>query len=179
MDVEGDRCNPSGKTSTLVQQVKQLTIKPQEGTQCCSFCVTEDGGRIGRHSSNNLLVVEESVSRYHAEITYDRKRELFKLSDLNSSTGTYIKITGKMQIRVGLMLELGSYQFVVTSCTADGDQGELLLTIIDGPASDKQRKLIAKPSQPNIFNIGRKETNELYFEDTHMSSLHAKFIYYG
>ena len=123
MDVEGDRCNPSGKTSTLVQQVKQLTIKPQEGTQCCSFCVTEDGGRIGRHSSNNLLVVEESVSRYHAEITYDRKRELFKLSDLNSSTGTYIKITGKMQIRVGIMLELGSYQFVVTSCTADGDQG--------------------------------------------------------
>ena len=59
--------------------------------------MNEEGGKIGRHSSNKIIVVEESISRYHAEIIY--KDNLFYLRDIGSSTGTYLKIVDKLTLK--------------------------------------------------------------------------------
>ena len=47
-----------------------LIIEPVEGIQTNFFCVKEAGGKIGRHSANQILILEESISRYHAEIIF-------------------------------------------------------------------------------------------------------------
>ncbi len=52
--------------------------------------MNESGGKIGRHSLNQIMIMEESVSRLHAEIIFKQKN--FYLIDCKSSTGTYIKI---------------------------------------------------------------------------------------
>lgn len=62
------------------------------------------------------------MSRYHAEITYDKKTEMFKIRDLKSSTGTYLKIDGKMAMRKGIVVELGSYQFLVEEIRNSGEE---------------------------------------------------------
>jgi pSer/pThr/pTyr-binding forkhead associated (FHA) protein len=157
--------------------VKQLIIIPEEGTHSSKFCVSEEGGRIGRHSTNNILVIEESVSRFHASIVYDKKKELFKLMDLKSSTGTYIKIDAQLVLTKDMIIELGSYHFQVTSIRSDQDIAELILLIVEGNPLNKDIRLSCKTSQPTSFKIGRKETNEVFFEDTHMSNVHANISY--
>ena len=41
-----------------------------EGQQNNFYCVKECGAKIGRHSSNSILILEENISRYHAEVTF-------------------------------------------------------------------------------------------------------------
>ena len=48
----------------------ELIIKPTEGVQTTFYSIKEGGGKIGRHSSNQMVILEESVSRFHAEIIF-------------------------------------------------------------------------------------------------------------
>ena len=84
-----------------------LIIEPVEGVQTSFFCVKEEGGKIGRHSSNQILILEESISRYHAEILFHDKK--FFLKDIGSSTGTFIKVKDRIELTLGMVLEMGSY----------------------------------------------------------------------
>src|ERR1700735_5106720 len=80
-------------SSSSIDRKRQLIISPEEDTpQNSAFCINENGGKIGRHFSNSILMLEKSVSRHHAEIKYDKNSETFTLNDMKSSTGTYIKI---------------------------------------------------------------------------------------
>ena len=56
-----------------------------------NFTISEQGMQIGRHSTNQIVIFDESVSRYHADIFF--KNEKFYLRDIGSTTGTFIKIT--------------------------------------------------------------------------------------
>ena len=64
------------------------------------FILKEQGGKIGRHSSNNILILEESVSRFHAEIEYEPADGDFYLKDIGSTTGTFIKISSRVELEV-------------------------------------------------------------------------------
>jgi pSer/pThr/pTyr-binding forkhead associated (FHA) protein len=35
-----------------------------------NFVLKEKGGMIGRHAQNEIVILDEFVSRYHAEIIY-------------------------------------------------------------------------------------------------------------
>ena len=74
----------------FTKQVNELIIQPSEGPQTSFYCIKESGGKIGRHSSNQILILEESISRYHAEIQF--KNGEFYLQDIGSTTGTFIKV---------------------------------------------------------------------------------------
>jgi pSer/pThr/pTyr-binding forkhead associated (FHA) protein len=65
-------------------------VQPTEYINSSLYCIGEQGGKIGRHSCNQMVVLEESVSRYHAEIVFDEGK--FKIADIGSTTGTFIKI---------------------------------------------------------------------------------------
>ena len=56
----------------------------------------EQGAKIGRHSSNQILILDESISRFHAEIKF--KDDTFFIKDTGSTTGTFIKINEKYEI---------------------------------------------------------------------------------
>ena len=45
---------------------------------------------LGRMVDNNILLPEESASRYHAEIIFDQDDSSIKIRDLDSKNGTYI-----------------------------------------------------------------------------------------
>src|SRR4051812_23450412 len=44
--------------------------------------------RLGRHLDNNIVLHEESVSRFHAEIHYENAR--YTLYDQESKSGTFV-----------------------------------------------------------------------------------------
>ena len=94
-------------------QSNELIIRPIEGRQTNFYYIKESGGKIGRHSVNEVVIYDESVSRHHAEITFIEGE--FYLQDIGSTTGTYIKIEERLPLEPDMILEIGSYQFRVKS----------------------------------------------------------------
>lgn len=70
--------------------------------QAPCFYFNKKGGNIGRHSNNEVQVVDECVSRFHAEILFENDE--YFLVDCGSSSGTFIKIDEKMQIFEGMIV---------------------------------------------------------------------------
>jgi pSer/pThr/pTyr-binding forkhead associated (FHA) protein len=65
-----------------VTKQQELIIQPTDGPQSNYYSIKEDGGKIGRHSSNQILILEESISRYHAEIIF--KDNQFFIKDIGN-----------------------------------------------------------------------------------------------
>lgn len=130
---------------------------------------------------NEVVIYDESVSRHHAEITYIEGE--FYLKDIGSTTGTYIKITQKIELEEDMIIEIGSYQFLVTEIfinlneyaldeeDENWQKSYIVLEIYDGPEEFQKMKHILEEGG----NIGRKANNKIHFtEDLHMSNLHCK-----
>merc|ERR1712014_235013 len=81
--------------------------------------VGEEGARVGRHTSNALVIPEAGISRYHCEICYLDGE--FCVRDLGSTTGTYFYLRphGRLQMFSGLMVKLGETEFQVLSQAAE------------------------------------------------------------
>ncbi len=175
--LEEINCEPIGKSKLVSQksscQESELIIQPTEGTQTTFYCIKESGGKIGRHSSNQMVILEESVSRFHAEILFKIKE--FYLRDIGSTTGTFIKIPNNIKLEVGMIIEMGSNQFFVEKANCINNSGELILLVLEGP--DQGQKLIVNLKDQLGWNsIGRKATNTFPFDDQHLSNMHAKFF---
>jgi hypothetical protein len=67
---------------------------------------------IGRHRSNDIVIKEERVSRYHAEIRFERGQ--FVLYDLGSLNGVVVNgtLVRHAILRPGDIVGIGSYSFV-------------------------------------------------------------------
>ena len=152
----------------------ELIIQPADGVQTNNFyCLNEAGGRIGRHSNNEIVILEESVSRHHSEIEF--KEGNFYLIDIGSTTGTFIKIQTSLELQEGLILELGSNQFYIEeiNCISE-EEGEIKLKIIEGMYLNKEICV------NNFTTIGRKcsSLSSIAFgDDPHLSNNHAKIEY--
>lgn len=88
MKTRNDAMLPNGQGSEF-----ELILQPLDGSQNNFYCVTNKGARLGRHSSNEIVVLEESVSRYHAQISWEPVQCRYLLKDLGSTTGTFIKVS--------------------------------------------------------------------------------------
>jgi pSer/pThr/pTyr-binding forkhead associated (FHA) protein len=63
-----EKAAPSSPTANQpARPINELLIQQSDGVSSF-YCLKEEGAKIGRHSSNKILILEESVSRYHAEI---------------------------------------------------------------------------------------------------------------
>lgn len=91
-----DREKPVAQPAGPGRQVNELLIQQSDGVSSF-YCLKEEGAKIGRHSSNKILILEESVSRYHAEIEYEEGQ--FYIRDIGSTTGTFIKIIDKIELQ--------------------------------------------------------------------------------
>lgn len=54
------------------------------------YSLKEQGGMIGRNSKNEIHIVDENVSRFHAQIEYEAAK--YYIRDYGSSSGTFIRI---------------------------------------------------------------------------------------
>ena len=151
-----------------------MIIQPTEGAQTTFYCIKDTGGKIGRHSSNQMVILEESVSRYHAEIIFKNKD--FYIRDNGSTTGTFLKITANIFLEVGMIVEMGSNQFIIEKMVCSSNAGELHMTICEGP-NVGQRLVVSLKDQLTSNSIGRKNSNTFPFpDDQHLSNIHAKFF---
>ncbi len=152
----------------------ELIIQPTEGAQTTFYCIKDSGGKIGRHSSNQMVILEERVSRYHAEILFKNKD--FYIRDIGSTTGTFLKITANIYLEIGMIIEMGSNQFIIEKMTSANNAGDLCMVICEGP-NVGQRLVVSLKDQLTHNSVGRKNTNTFPFpDDQHLSNIHAKFF---
>lgn len=165
---------PGGASLPSLPAENELIIQPTEGAQTTFYCIKDSGGKIGRHSSNQMVILEESVSRYHAEILFKNKD--FFIRDIGSTTGTFLKITANIFLEAGMIMEMGSNQFIIEKVMVANNAGELYMAICEGP-NVGQRLIVSLKDQLTSNSIGRKNSNTFPFpDDQHLSNMHAKFF---
>lgn len=152
-----------------------INIISLEGPTDVNYRVSTDPVSIGRHSTNQISIIDESVSRHHARIDCDGAA--FHLQDVGSTTGTFIKIQEPLQLKEDMIIEIGSYQFQVSFIhIARGseyaeEESHVELTVYESPDEINDKYLVYSDS-----SIGRKSSCTLSFpDDLHMSNLHCKF----
>ncbi|CAD8120565.1 unnamed protein product [Paramecium sonneborni] len=152
----------------------QLILQPIEGQQSNFYCVRETGAKIGRHSSNQILILDENISRFHAEIIF--QDQIFALKDVGSTTGTFIKIIKSLNLKSDMLIELGSNQFQVLRIDQVDNEGlEITLQVIEGPNLEDTIVFQLNKDKSSV-TFGRKSTVDISFpEDHHLSNQHAKF----
>lgn len=145
----------------------QITDGPLEGT---TVTVGEEGARIGRHTSNTLVIPEAGISRYHCEICFIDGD--FCVRDLGSTTGTYFYLRphGHFQMFTGLMVKLGETEFQVLSQSPIGTENtEQVLLFYEGPLQGHKVHIPASG-----ITIGRRHSNNLVLvQDGTVSAHHA------
>lgn len=145
----------------------QITDGPLEGTM---VTVGEEGARIGRHTSNALVIPEAGISRYHCEICYIEGE--FCVRDLGSTTGTffYLRSHGRFLMFPGLMVKLGETELQVLSQTpVETDQPEQVVLFYEGPLAGHKVHVPASG-----ISIGRRHNNNLVLvQDGTVSAHHA------
>ena len=159
-----------------------MIIRSIEGPHDLSHVINSNGSKIGRHSSNEIVIFDESVSRYHAQINYES--QTFFLKDIGSTTGTFIKIDEPIKLKKDMIIEIGSFQLLVkeinlifnSDATVDENESRIELEIYESP----EESTVKTFTLFNESSIGRKNNNSLCFsEDLHMSNLHCKINLIG
>lgn len=145
----------------------QITDGPLEGT---TVTFGEEGARIGRHTSNTLVIPEAGISRYHCEICYLNSE--FCVRDLGSTTGTffYLRPHGHFQMFTGLMVKLGETEFQVLSQDLQGGiEPDQVVLFYEGPLAGHKVHIPASG-----ITIGRRHNNNLVLvQDGTVSAHHA------
>lgn len=156
-----------------------VVITSIEGPSDTTYKVTEAGSKIGRHSTNQIIIFDESVSRHHAQIFFSPSGRCFYLKDIGSTTGTFIKITEPLELQLDMIIEIGSYQLIVSGMyihqSVNNDEAlsnsYVEFMIYESPEEIPNKTYTITSGQ----SIGRKQTNAIsYTEDLHMSNLHCK-----
>lgn len=162
---------PASEFGPLTGNMLELHITdgPLEGT---TVTVGQDGARVGRHTSNTVVIPEAGISRLHCEICHIGGE--FCVRDLGSTTGTffYLKPHGRFQMFIGLMVKLGETEFVVVSQTGDSLASELVVLFCEGPLMGHKARIPASG-----ITIGRRHDNNLVLvQDGTVSAHHAMII---
>jgi two-component system cell cycle response regulator len=119
METTNTRVTPSPIAVPEAQRVYLMTIG---GAQIGALHrVREARTVIGRAESAQIRVVDEGISREHAELVIDGERVLVR--DLSSRNGTFVNgaRTTSSEVRVGDKLSLGGATFVVFKHTEELD----------------------------------------------------------
>lgn len=152
-----------------------------EGPNISDFRVGPAGVKIGRHSTNQIAIYDESVSRYHSAILYEN--HVFYLKDIGSTTGTFIKVVDPLPLKLNMIIEIGSYQFLVQNIYIDTgsskpeeSQSHVKLIMYESPEEVYENTFVLTHGS----SIGRKSSTTYSFEaDLHMSNLHCKINLIG
>jgi pSer/pThr/pTyr-binding forkhead associated (FHA) protein len=172
------------ETNQISQEEAYIVILSIEGPSDLNHTITEQGSRIGRHSSNQIVIYDESISRHHAEIFYNEEEKKFYLRDVGSTTGTFLKIADPIEMQLDMIIEIGSYQLMVSNIfihkSANFEENTINsfveLTVYESPDEVHERVFALTSGS----SVGRKENNALSFsEDLHMSNLHCKINLIG
>ena len=74
--------------------------------------VTVGKTTVGRKSDNDIVIADESASRWHAELSYDPNQDTVVLRDLGSKNGTFVnheRLTQPHTVRPGDQIRIGQH----------------------------------------------------------------------
>jgi len=154
-------------TSTLELQI---TDGPLEGL---TVTVGEEGARLGRHTSNTLVIPEAGISRFHCEVQFLDGE--FCIKDLGSTTGTFFYLRPQCQFQIfpGLMIKLGETEMQVLSQNPSPRGMELSVMFYEGPFAGHK---VTVPAAG--ITIGRVSDNTLVLlQDGTVSAHHAMLFH--
>jgi len=149
----------------------QITDGPLEGT---TVTVGEEGARIGRHTSNALVIPEAGISRYHCEICFIDGN--FCIRDLGSTTGTffYLRPHSSFQMFVGLMVKLGETEMQVLCQEPNSNEGpKQVVLFYEGPLAGRKLHV---PSTG--ISIGRRHNNHVVLVQDGTVSAHHAMVFF-
>jgi two-component system NtrC family sensor kinase len=113
--------------------------------------------RVGRDASNNFQLHDTEVSRHHAEIR--RLDNVFTISDLNSSNGTYVNGQRIKQYRLnsGDQLQMGSTLMLFTVPSEETEE-DLAKAVDIGPPKDQDEgsrivRAVSQEEGSRIFDV--------------------------
>ncbi len=163
---------------------------PQRGQ---SFKLEAGSQTLGRVAGNQIVLVDEAISKQHAKITV-RPDHSLTLEDLGSSNGTFVngqRIHAPTLLQPGDMIQFGlAVQARVDPPTAAGSVDDLAPTRLEpSPPAPKAggspyRLVLRQGPQPGqtfvltegVQTIGRAPDNQLHLSDPTLSKQHARLI---
>lgn len=80
--------------------------KPKE------FMIVKPRTTIGRRADNDIVIVDISASRLHAEIEYQSERDILTIRDLGSMNGTFVnreRLEGSLSLNPKNVIRIGEY----------------------------------------------------------------------
>ncbi|EGR29471.1 hypothetical protein IMG5_155130 [Ichthyophthirius multifiliis] len=150
----------------------ELILKPIDSVQVSFYSIKEEGAKIGRNNANGIVILNETVSRFHAQISFISIN--FYIKDLGSITGTFTRIKDRIVLEQGNIIEMGSFQYYIQSI----QENILQISILEKPGNLYNLQFCYEMiEQGQYFSIGRKISNKICFEeDSHLSNVHAKIF---
>ena len=118
------------------------------------------------------MISESFVSRKHCEIRFKSETNQFVLTDLGSTTGTFIMARTALELNLDSLIQMGLSEFKVGSIRFNpfGVAFSMELIIYEGPAKGKEIKISEQGA-----TIGRDLANTVCIrDDSQMSSFHAE-----
>jgi len=122
--------------------------------------------KIGRTPENNIVLKDEAVSRYHAEIIFDPRKKLLSIKDLESTNGTFLNgrkidkaaLEDEDQVRIGQSLisvkladtQLLDYQENIVTFTPELSKALLIESI-------ENFGLLLNDLSMNLINVSEKQ----------------------
>jgi adenylate cyclase len=108
--------------------------------QIFNFPISKDTVRIGRSNDNDLILADNTVSRYHTEI--QKRKNDYILADLGSYNGTRLngKSIQKVFLKHGDKIQIGSSKltFLINENSPDQAEDSVVLTVEKDSAVDRQ-----------------------------------------
>ncbi|DAZ97614.1 TPA: hypothetical protein N0F65_002233 [Lagenidium giganteum] len=135
------------------------------------------GAHGGRHHSNQIILEDPYVSRYHFQIQYEPLEKEYYLQDLGSTTGTFIFIKPEVPKRLNLndRVKVGDTEFEVVAIDQSLSTNTCLLRICftEGPLTG-----IGQTIGHTTVTLGRRSSNALCItDDAAISGKHCAVSY--
>jgi len=132
--------------------------------QIFNFSISKDKVRIGRSNDNDLILADNTVSRYHTEI--QKRKNDYILADLGSYNGTRLngKSIQKVLLEHGDKIQIGSSKltFLINGNSLDQAEDSVVLTTEGDTGEGGQQIVRSSPferhgqSRESLFSLEEK-----------------------
>lgn len=134
------------------------------------FFSVPSGGSGGRNSASNAVVLHENfVSRRHFKLDFvqDSLEGKWYLSDLGSTTGTFVMLKDTVILMEGMILQIGISEIVVH------EHENMMLEVTEGPNIG----MVVEVDKHQRLSIGRDPNCGLCIDDIQISTVHAQVFW--